>query len=124
MADESESEATMWDKQFEEDVKSGRFFGLTNQSVVDFKRGNFEEFWSLYEKLPKDIQELADKSFALLKENPEHFSLHLKTVGRYWSLRIGENNRALGVEVDEKGLLWCWIGSYAEYDSFCENLGT
>ena len=123
-ADESESDATLWDKQFEEDVKSGRFFGLTNKSVIDFKKGQFEEFWALYEKLPKGIQELADKNFALLKENPELPSLHLKTVGRYWSLRIGENTRALGVEVDEKGLLWCWIGSHAEYDSFCESLGT
>ncbi len=123
-ADESESDAILWDKQFEEDVKSGRFFGLTNKSVVDFKRGQFEEFWGLHEKLPEDIRELADKSFALLKENPEHPSLHLKMVGRYWSLRIGEKNRALGVEVDEKGLLWCWIGSHAEYDSFCEKLGT
>ena len=60
-ADESESDATLWDKQFEEDVKSGRFFGLTNKSVVDFNRGQFEEFWTLHEKLPKDIQELADK---------------------------------------------------------------
>ena len=123
-ADKSECEATLWDKQFEEDVKSGRFFGLTNKSVVDFKRGQFEEFWVLHEKLPKDIQELADKNFALLKENPEHPSLHLRTVGRYWSLRIGEKNRALGVEVDEKGLLWCWIGSHSEYGSFCEKLGT
>ena len=122
-AGESECDATLWDKQFEEDVKSGRFFGLTNQSVVDFKKGNFEEFWALYEKLPKDIQGLADKNFALLKENPEHSSLHLKTVGRYWSIRIGEKNRALGVEVDDQGLLWCWIGSHAEYDSFCEKLG-
>ena len=123
-AGESVCDATLWDKKFEEDVKSGRFFGLTNKSVVDFNRGQFEEFWTLHEKLPKDVQELADKSFSLLKENPEHPSLHLKTVGRYWSLRIGENTRALGVEVDEKGLLWCWIGSHAEYDSFCESLGT
>ena len=122
-ADESESDAILWDKQFEEDVKSGRFFGLTNQSVVDFKKGNFEEFWALYEKLPKDIQGLADKNFALLKENPEHSSLHLKTVGRYWSIRIGKKTRALGVEVDDQGLLWCWIGSHAEYDSLCEKLG-
>ena len=122
-ADESESDAILWDKQFEEDVKSGRFFGLTNQSVVDFKKGNFEEFWALYEQLPKDIQGLADKNFALLKENPEHSSLHLKTVGRYWSIRIGKKTRALGVEVDDQGLLWCWIGSHTEYDSFCEKLG-
>ena len=117
--DESECDATLWDKQFEEDVKSGRFFGLTNKSVVDFKKGHFEEFWAFYEKLPKDIQGLADKNFALLKENPEHSSLHLKTVGRYWSIRIGEKNRALGVEVGDEGLLWCWIGSHAEYDSYC-----
>jgi len=118
-ADELECDATLWDKQFEEDVKSGRFFGLTNKSVVDFKRGHFEGFWALYEKLPKDIQGLTDKSFTLLKGNPEHPSLHLKTVGRYWSIRIGEKNRALGVEVGDEGLLWCWIGSHAEYDSYC-----
>ena len=84
-ADGSECDATLWDKKFEEDVKSGRFFVLTNKPVVDFKKGQFEEFWALYEKLPKDIQGLADKNFALLKGNPEHPSLHLKTVGRHWS---------------------------------------
>ena len=123
-AGESACDATLWDKKFEEDVKSGRFFGLTNISVVDFKKGHFEEFWAFYEKLPKDIQELADKNFALLKENPEHPSLYLKTVGRYWSIRIGEKNRALGVEVGDEGLLWCWIGSHAEYDSFYTELRT
>ena len=48
-AGESECEATLWDKKFEEDVKSGRFFGITNISVVDFKKGHFEEFWAFYE---------------------------------------------------------------------------
>ena len=120
----SECDATLWDKKFEEDVKSGIFFGLTNISVVDFKKGHFEEFWAFYEKLPKNIQGLADKNFTLLKENPEHPSLYLKTVGRYWSIRIGEKNRALGVEVEDKGLLWCWIGSHAEYDSFYTELRT
>ena len=121
-ADELECDATLWDKQFEEDVKSGRFFGLTNKSVVDFKKGHFVEFWTFYEKLPKDIQGLADKNFALLKENPEHPSLYLKTVGRYWSIRIGEKNRALGVEVGDKGLLWCWIRSHAEYESWSKSV--
>ena len=121
-ADGSECDPTLWDKTFEEDVKSGRFFGLTNKAVIDFKKGHFEEFWAFYEKLPKDIQGLADKNFALLKENPEHPSLHFKTIGRYWSIRIGEKNRALGVEVGDEGLLWCWIGSHAEYDSLCAKL--
>ena len=121
-ADEYEGEAKFWDKQFKEDVKSGRFFWLTNKSVIDFERGNFKNFWILYEKLSKDIQRLADEAVFLLKQDPKNPSLHLLTVGRYWSLRIGENNRALGVEVGDEGLLWCWIGSHADYESFCSKL--
>jgi len=76
----------------------------------------------LYEKLSKDVQKLADETFSLLKQDPKHTSLQIATVGRYWSVRIGENNRALGVEVGDEGLLWCWIGSHADYESFCSKL--
>jgi len=31
------------------------------------------------------------KNFELLKKNPYHPSLHLKKVGRYWSVRVGKN---------------------------------
>lgn len=72
-------------------------------------------FWELYENLPKHIQDLADKNFALLKENPRHPSLRLKMVNRYWSVRVGAKYRALAVEMEE-GLLWFWIGTHAEYD--------
>ena len=121
-ADEFESEAVLWDKQFKEDVKSGRFFWLTNKSVIDFERGNFKNFWLLYEKLSKDVQKLADETFSLLKQDPKNTSLQIATVGRYWSIKIGEKNRALGVEVGDEGLLWCWIGSHADYESFCSKL--
>jgi len=120
--DQSECEPNLWDKQFKEDVKSGRFFWLTNKSVIDFERGNFKKFWTLYEKLSKDNQRLADETFSLLKQDPKNPSLHLITVGRYWSIRIGEKNRALGIEVGDEGLLWCWIGSYADYESFCSKI--
>jgi hypothetical protein len=30
------------------------------------------EFWSHYRKLPNEIQQLADKNYALLKENSQH----------------------------------------------------
>ena len=60
---------------------------------------------------------LADKNFELLKENPHHPSLHTKKVGKYWSARIGKKFRTIAVEV-ERGLLWIWIGTHAEYDSF------
>jgi len=72
-------------------------------------------FWISYEKLPAQIQELADKNFTLLKENPKHPSLHFKKAGKYWSVRIGDHYRALAREVDG-GFLWGWIGTHAEYD--------
>ncbi len=55
-------------------------------------------FWEHYEKLPGHIRELADKNFALLKENPQHPSLHIKKVDKYWSVRVGMRHRALAIE--------------------------
>ena len=115
-------EQVLWDKSFTEDVKSGRFFWITNKSVIDFERGNFEKFWQLYEKLPDDIKSLADKTFIDLKKTREHSLFKILKVGRYWSLPIGTKNRALGVEVDEGGLLWCWIGSYSDYINFVDSI--
>lgn len=74
-----------------------------------------EDFWVCYKKLPVSIQEVADKNFELLKENSNHPSLHLKKVGRFWSVRVGIKYRSLAVEIDE-GLIWFWIGTHAEYD--------
>ncbi|KAB2881714.1 MAG: hypothetical protein F9K38_09470 [Pseudorhodoplanes sp.] len=73
-------------------------------------------FWDAYARLPDSIRVHADRNFALLKENPQHPSLRLKKVGRYWSARIGLHHRALALEVNE-GLLWFWIGSHADYDA-------
>ena len=72
--------------------------------------------------IKSEIQKLADETFSLLKQEPNNSSLQIMTVGRYWSMRIGEQNRALGVEVGDEGLLWCWIGSYADYEIFCSKL--
>jgi hypothetical protein len=72
-------------------------------------------FWSAYSKLPQHIRELADKNFALLKDNSSHPSLQFKKVGRFRSVRAGSSYRALAVEVGDD-LLWFWIGSHAEYD--------
>ena len=115
-------EQVLWDKSFTEDVKSGRFFWITNKSVIDFERGNFIDFWQNYEKLPDDIKSLADKTFMDLKKTREHSLLNILKVGRYWSLPIGTKNRALGVEVDEGGLLWCWIGSYSDYINYVDSI--
>jgi len=72
-------------------------------------------FWKCHRKLPRPIKQLAKNNFDLLKVNPQHPSLHLKRVRKYWSVRIGIKYRALAVEVEDS-LLWFWIGTHAEYD--------
>lgn len=73
------------------------------------------DFWACYRRLPKQIQNLADENYELLKVNPSHPSLHFKKIGQYRAVRIGLHYRALAIEVPE-GLLWFWIGSHSEYD--------
>jgi hypothetical protein len=58
-------------------------------------------FWEANRGLPDHIRTLADKNYSLLKENPKHPSLQLKKVGRFWSVRVGANYRALAIDVDE-----------------------
>jgi len=71
-------------------------------------------YWEHFDDLPLEIQQLARENFALLKSDPRHPSLHFKRVGRYWSVRIGANYRALAVESSD-GLFWFWIGPHEEY---------
>ena len=72
-------------------------------------------FWQCYHALAAEVQTLADRNFALLQNDPSHPSLHFKKVGRFRSVRVGLQYRALAVEVDD-GLLWFWIGNHAEYE--------
>lgn len=76
-------------------------------------------FWGRYRDLPAPVQELADRSFEFLKSNPKHSSLHLKKVGKFWSVRVGRRYRALAVEIEE-GLVWFWIGTHTEYDKLVQ----
>ena len=73
-------------------------------------------FWEAYARLPDNIRALADKNFAVLKQDPRHPALHFKKVGRFWSARVGLRYRALGVETGGD-LVWFWIGSHAGYDA-------
>jgi hypothetical protein len=73
------------------------------------------DFWACYRALPVSVRTLAEKTFALLKADPRHPSLHFKKVGRFWSARVGMHHRTVGVETSD-GVLWFWIGTHAEYD--------
>jgi hypothetical protein len=62
------------------------------------------------------VRAAADKSFALLKRDPRHPSLHFKCIkDDLWSVRIGRTYRALAIEGAD-GFHWFWIGSHADYD--------
>jgi hypothetical protein len=75
------------------------------------------DFWQCLDDLPKPVQALAHKNFALLKENPRHPSLRLKRIDELWSVRVGINHRALGIDVaNGRGIQWIWVGSHADYD--------
>jgi hypothetical protein len=76
-------------------------------------------FWEAYARLPKQVRDLADKNYVLLKENPRHPSLQFKRVGRFWSVRVGLRYRALATEADGD-LIWFWIGSHADYDAMVD----
>ncbi len=74
------------------------------------------QFWELYNSLPREVRQLADKNFALLQAAPSHSSLRFKKAGRYWSARVGAHYRVLATERAE-GLVWFWIGPHAVYDA-------
>lgn len=62
-----------------------------------------------------EVQQLADKSFALVKHDSRHPAVRMKRVGPFHSAQIGLYYRALGIAV-EGGVPWFWSGSHAEYD--------
>jgi hypothetical protein len=77
-------------------------------------------FWACYNQLPEDVRAMADKQYALLKENPSHPSLRFKKVGKFWSARVSLSIRAIGVE-DAGDFVWFWIGDHKEYDRIIKN---
>jgi hypothetical protein len=72
-------------------------------------------FWDDYNHLPEQIQKLAVKQYGPWQANPYHPSLRFKKVGLYWSARITEDYRAVGV-MDEDTIIWFFIGTHAEYN--------
>lgn len=73
------------------------------------------KFWQCYDRLPKEIQRLADGCYELLKADSQHPSLRFKKIGRMWSVRIGIHYRATAVQ-EGSDIIWFWIGHHSEYD--------
>jgi hypothetical protein len=74
------------------------------------------KFWAAYHKLPTDIQQLADRCFALIRANPAHPYLHFKLIyKKFWSARVGLHYRALASREGNECTCF-WIGTHAEND--------
>jgi hypothetical protein len=82
---------------------------------VKFASHASQEFWYLYRSLPAEIQQQADKQFALFQRDPFHPSLHLKPVGEFWSARVNQGVRALALR-EGRVFYWFWIGTHDEYE--------
>jgi hypothetical protein len=79
------------------------------------KHAATEAFWRRYHDLPEDVRKLADKQFALLRENHRHPSLQFKQIRGVWSVRVNDDYRVLALE-QKDGFAWFWIGKHEEYD--------
>ena len=76
-------------------------------------------FWKLYGALPPEVRQLAEKTYRLWRDSPQHPSLHFKRLsgrGGRFSVRIGIHYRAVGWKPDASTVEWVWIGSHADYD--------
>jgi hypothetical protein len=78
-------------------------------------------FWSLYDRLPLEIQKLAAKQYELFAGDPYHPSLRLKPIGPFWSARVSRSYRALATRRGDH-FFWFWIGSHADYDNLIGSL--
>lgn len=72
------------------------------------------KFWDAYGALPVEVQKLAVKQYLLWQREHSHPSVQFKKVGQYWSARITDNYRALGI-LDGDTVVWFWIGVHDEY---------
>jgi len=66
-------------------------------------------------RLPPALQARARKQYELWSRDHWHPSLHFKKVGRFWSARVDEKYRALGLERDGR-IYWFYIGPHDGYE--------
>lgn len=77
-----------------------------------------KQFRDLLTALPETMQHQAKNAYQRFRLDPKHNSLNLKQVHpqqSIYSVRISKGYRAVG-KLDDKGMLWFWIGSHSDYD--------
>jgi hypothetical protein len=82
--------------------------------MMNFRSRASEEFWGLYNRMPRSAQRAA-QAVRTFRKDPTHPSVHLKPVGGLWSARINDAYRALAVREDDI-FYWFWIGPHDQYE--------
>jgi hypothetical protein len=73
------------------------------------------KFWENYRRLSPQIRQTAVKQYRLWLNDPRHSSVQFKKTGAFWSARITDDYRALGI-MEKDTVIWFWIGGHAEYE--------
>ena len=79
------------------------------------KRSATPTFWNLYRLLPLSIRIAANRRYHLWLKNPHHPSVRFKKINSFWSARVTDDYRALGIAHGDE-IVWFWIGSHADYE--------
>lgn len=75
-------------------------------------------FWRLYADLPEEVKLRAKDVYRRFSADPDHPSLRWKKLQcghNYWSVRVGDQYRAVGLRQGEV-IEWIWIGTHNEFD--------
>jgi hypothetical protein len=81
-------------------------------------------FRKLLAALPLDVRAQAVAAYRLFRHNPWHPSLHFKRVHPtqpMFSVRIGRDYRAVGIQREAGAILWFWIGPHEQYETLLAN---
>ena len=69
-------------------------------------------------RLPRNMQQQAQKTYRLWRENPHHPSLQFKRVDDsepIFSVRVSNDYRALAF-IEDDTAIWFWVGNHNEYE--------
>jgi len=82
------------------------------------KSQTLRSFWKLYRKLSAATRRAAKEAFQQFMIDPGHPGLHFHRLFNdplYWSVRITQNHRAVGI-LQGDTITWVWIGDHKAFD--------
>lgn len=77
-----------------------------------------DTYWTSFDELPEDIRKLAEKNYALWKQNAKNPGLRFKQIHKtlpVFSFRVGMKHRTVGTEASDGKVVWFWVGSFETF---------